>query len=204
MMMTHSVYARFLRNTEGNTWVSSFHPMQLIANDTLPGTFAWPVSCVFTRSNEAFSVVRIDVHITGGTPLPVTPSDPAWNLAKAYALQGASYIGLFVVHPALHFPMDTINAITKSAVPRDHPLFQLLYPHCSYALAVDNAVLETEDGVLSNNAQGTWYDPLTANGRVIKRLLVRGMRGLRISQIFFQNITTWRPGWMSGPTMDSA
>src|SRR5262249_36767027 len=66
----------------------------------------------------------------------------AWNLAKIYALQGAAYHMLFVVHPALHFPMDSVNAITKTAVPHIHLLFQLLYPHTAYQLTLDNAVLE--------------------------------------------------------------
>lgn len=177
-LMTNSVYARFLRNTKGNIWVSSFEAMKLISDATLQGTYAWPVSCTFVRDGNQFSCMNIEVWNPLGMPLVVSPADPAWNLAKAYALQGASYIGLFVVHPALHFPMDSVNAITKTAVPRNHPLFQLLYPHSSYALAVNNAVLETEDGILSNNPQGTWFDPLTADGLVIKRLFGAGYAGL--------------------------
>ena len=176
-MMTNSVYARFLKNVQGGIWASSFSAMHLIADATLPGTFAGPVTCVFTRDSNQFSCAYIEVP-GGPSLLKVRPGDPAWNLAKAYALQGASYIGLFVVHPALHFPMDSVNAITKTAVPRNHPLFQLLYPHSSYALAVNNAVLETDDGVLSSNPQGTWFDPLTADGLVIKRLFGAGYAGL--------------------------
>lgn len=177
-MMTNSVHARCLKNVKGNTWVSSFTAMYKIADATMPGTFAAPVNCVFTRDANQFSCSYIEVHNNPSTPLNVRPSDPAWNLAKAYALQGASYIGLFVVHPALHFPMDTVNAITKTAVPHTHPLFQLLSPHNSYALAVNNAVLETEDGVLSINPPGTWFDPLTATGLVIKRMFGAGYAGL--------------------------
>ncbi|MDP3286247.1 MAG: hypothetical protein Q8M56_17595, partial [Desulfobacterales bacterium] len=125
----------------------------------------------------------------------VHPGDPAWNLAKAYALQGASYIGLFVVHPALHFPMDTVNAITKTAVPHTHPLFQLLAPHSTYALAVNNAVLETEDGVLSSNPPGTWFDPLTATGLVIKRMFGAGYAGLPESGGLFPKYNYMNP-WM--------
>lgn len=178
-MMTKSVFARFLKNVPGtNQWVASFDAMQLIAGDTMPGTYAWWANCVFVRDADRFSCKVIEVPVPGQPGLIVLPGDPAWNLAKAYALQGASYVGLFVVHPALHFPMDSVNAITKTAVPRNHPLFQLLYPHSSYALAVNNAVLETEDGVLSSNPQGTWFDPLTATGLVIKRLFGAGYAGL--------------------------
>ncbi len=177
-MMTNSVHARCLKNVEGNIWVSRFYAMDLIADETLPGTYSWPVNSVFSRNGDKFSCVSINVPVIAQQQLEVRPGDPAWNLAKAYALQGASYIGLFVVHPALHFPMDTVNAITKTAVPHTHPLFQLLSAHSSYALAVNNAVLETEDGVLSSNPPGTWFDPLTATGLVIKRMFGAGYAGL--------------------------
>ena len=179
-MMTTSVFARSLKQGKDGAWYSNFYPMKLISDATMVGTYSWPVECKFKRDENQFTCVNIAIpsNIDGNSPLLVQPSDPAWNLAKAYALQGASYVGLFVVHPALHFPMDTVNAITKTAVPRNHPLFQLLHPHSSYALAVNNAVLETDDGVLSNNPQGTWFDPLTATGLVIKRMFGAGYAGL--------------------------
>ncbi|MBT9465348.1 hypothetical protein [Hydrogenophaga sp.] len=197
-MMTNSVFARSLRPVAGsNTWISNFHAMELMEGDTVPGTFVRRVSCVFERNAGQFSCTRIDVANPTGRPLEVSPSDPAWNLAKAYALQGASYVGMFVVHPALHFPMDTVNAITKTAVPRNHPLFQLLHPHSAYALAVNNAVLETEDGVLSSNPQGTWFDPLTATGLVIKRLFGAGYAGLPNPPGLYPQYDYMNP-WMDG------
>jgi hypothetical protein len=195
-MMTKSVFARSLRYIQSNnTWVSNFYVMELLVGATMPGTYVSRVTCVFTQNAGQFSCVRIEVPILGQQPLEVAPGDPAWNLAKAYALQGASYIGLFVVHPSLHFPMDSVNAITKTAVPRNHPLFQLLHPHSSYALAVNNAVLETEDGVLSNNPQGTWFDPLTAPGLAIKRLFGAGYAGLPDHSALYPRYDYMNP-WM--------
>jgi hypothetical protein len=194
-MMTNSVYVRSLRNTEGNTWVASFAPMRLIEGETLPGTYARYVNAVFKRNGGQFSCACIEVSIPTQMPLTVTPSDPAWNLAKAYALQAAAYIGLFVGHPALHFPMDSVNAITKTAVPRNHPLFQLLFPHSTYALAVNNAVLETEDGILSSDPPGTWFDPLTATGLVIKRLFGAGYEGDAEHETWYPKYNYMKP-WM--------
>lgn len=197
-MMTKSVFARSLRQVAGsNTWISDFYAMELIAGATVPGTYVRRVSCVFEGNAGQFACTRIDVAIPTGMPLEVSPSDPAWNLAKAYALQGASYVGMFVVHPALHFPMDTVNAVTKTAVPRNHPLFQLLHPHSAYALAVNNAVLETEDGVLSSNPQGTWFDPLTATGLEIKRLFGAGYEGLKDPPGLYPQYDYMYP-WMDG------
>lgn len=116
-------------------------------------------------------------YISVGDAL-IAPKTPAWALAKAYVLQGAAYQMLFVVHPALHFPMDSVNAVTKTAVPHTHPLFQLVYPHTSYTLALDNAVLESENSVVNDHAQGTWFDPLTGNAYNLKLLFAAGYTGL--------------------------
>ncbi len=176
-MMTKSVYSRFLKNTADNTWVSDFGAMVVIEKQTLTNTYCHAVSCTFTLTGKQFTIEQINFPEASGAPLVVTKNDPAWNLAKAYALQGAAYYTLFVTHPALHFPMDSVNAITKSAVPHTHPLFQLLYPHTSYTLALDNAVLEGENTIVNNHAPGTWFDPLTGNGYEIRRLFNVGYKG---------------------------
>lgn len=195
-MMTNSVYARFLvHDPATDLWSASFYAIDLIAGATLPGTYATPTVCVFARNAGKFTCRDIAVRISDGNMMRVAPTDAAWNLAKAYALMGASYVGLFTVHPALHFPMDSVNAITKTAVPRNHPLFQLLHPHSSYALAVNNAVLETEDGVLSSNPQGTWFDPLTADGLVIKRLFGAGYAGYPVCPDLYPKYDYMKP-WM--------
>lgn len=194
-MMTNSVFVRSLRNTEGNTWVASFSPMRLIENDTLPGTYVRHLNAVFKRNGNQFSCAFIELPMSDPPALIVTPADPAWNLAKAYALQAAAYIGLFVGHPALHFPMDSVNAVTKTSVPRNHPLFQLLFPHSTYALAVNNAVLETEDGILSSDPPGTWFDPLTATGLVIKRLFGAGYSGYEGHETWYPKYNYMKP-WM--------
>lgn len=173
-IMTASVYARFLRQTNDG-WVADFRAMELIAKATLPGTFCAPTVCYFSKK---FACKSISFPRPNFPPLEVKPGDASWNLAKVYALQGAAYQSLFVVHPALHFPMDSVNAITKSAVPHTHPLYQLLYPHTSYTLALDNAVLEGANTVVNNNAPGTWFDPLTANGFEVKRLFGAGYKGI--------------------------
>jgi hypothetical protein len=194
-IMTGSMYARYLRNTAGDTWTASFSAMKLIADATLPGTYCAPAICHFKRAGAQFSCEKIEFPRISLPPLDVKPGDAAWNLAKAYALQGAAYHALFVVHPALHFPMDSVNAITKSAVPHIHPLFQLLYPHTSYTLALDNAVLEGPNSVVNNNVTGTWYDPLTAKGIDILRLFGPGYIGVEKNPVAYPAYDYLNP-WM--------
>jgi hypothetical protein len=150
-----------------------FSAMPLI--DPLPGTFVAATTLVFDADPVSGACTPRAIIVN---KVCVLPADSAWGLAKLYALQGAAYHALFVVHPALHFPMDSVNAITKTAVPIAHPLFQMLYPHTNYTLALDNSVLESSETVVNDNAQGTRFDPLTANARTIKKLFGAGYAGL--------------------------
>ena len=162
------------------TWSYDFSAMRLV--EPMQGLYCAPVVCIFAQYTDGSRrctaiILRGETH---DSDVPIYPSSPEanWNLAKIYALQGAAYHMLFVVHPALHFPMDSVNAITKTAVPQTHPLFQLLYPHTSYTLALDNAVLEGPESVVNNNAQGTWFDPLMGNAYNLKLLFGAGYTGL--------------------------
>ena len=179
-VMTRTVYSRFLRQEAPGTayWVSDFTAMELIT--PIPGTFCAPVVCRFVQDGERFGIISIAFLKTPtNKALLVTPGDKAWNLAKAYALQGAAYHALFVVHPTLHFPMDSVNAITKSAVPMIHPLFQALLPHTAYTLPLDNAVLEGAWTVVNDKVHETWFDPLTATGYDVKQLFGVGYSGYK-------------------------
>lgn len=180
LYMTRTVYARYLRQESPNSayWVSDFTAMELI--DPLPHMYCAPVVCRFRLTGTIFSCDSIKFLKTAtSNELVVTPNDKAWNLAKVYACQGAAYHALFVVHPALHFPMDSVNAITKTSVPKIHPLFQALFPHTTYTLTLDNKVLEGKDSIVSNNPPDTPYDPLTGKGYNLKLLFGVGYAGYK-------------------------
>lgn len=187
-IMTHTVYSRFLRQEAPGSadWISDFTAMELIT--PLPATYCAPVVCRFRKENDGFLCVEIKFLKTAtSNELVVTAKDNAWNLAKVYACQGAAYHALFVVHPTLHFPMDSVNAITKTAVPMMHPLYQALIPHTAYTLPLDNAVLEGAWTVVNDKVHETWFDPLTAEGYNIKQLFgvgYSGYRGLTAYQAF--------------------
>jgi hypothetical protein len=161
-----------------------FSAMRLIVNRTIEGTYTagtiliyehgdrtadHRVTCIFLNDGDDAS---------DGKDVCIRPGDAAWDLAKLYLLQGAAYHVQFVVHPALHFPMDAVNAITKSAVPVTHPLLQLLWPHSGYQLPLDHAVLESAESLVNNNAQGTRFDPLMSDGYDLKMLFGAGYAGL--------------------------
>lgn len=170
-------------NLDDGRWTKyDFTSMCLV--EPIAGTYAAATKLFLkARDDGTRSVVYIqiwtDYHASAGSSLCVSKHDGnAWELAKLFAMQGASYNTLFVAHPAIHFPMDSINAITKTSIPVGHPLFQLFAPHSAYALALNNAVLESAHSVVANDAQGTRFDPLTADGRNVRLLFGAGYNGL--------------------------
>ena len=86
----------------------------------------------------------------------------AWETAKYFVLQGAAYSMLFTEHPNLHFPYDSINAITKTSLPQEHLIFKLLKPHLRFQLELNQAVLLSRGSVITS-FRPTLYAPFTAN-----------------------------------------
>lgn len=83
-----------------------------------------------------------------------------------------------VVHPLQHFPLDSINAITKTALPKKHTLFKLLYPHLRFTLALENAVLNFKMSLLHDDKWWKTYAPFPGAYDSIRDLLVEGYRGI--------------------------
>jgi hypothetical protein len=150
-----------------------FRAMKVV--EPLDGLYCAPAAVLIREDRETGERNAVAIALP---KIVALPEDPAWTMAKAFALQGAAYHMLFVVHPALHFPMDSVNAVTKTAIPMQHPIFQMLYPHTTYSLALNNAVLESDQSVVNNNAAGTWFDPLTGDGYNLKLLFGAGYAGI--------------------------
>lgn len=93
-----------------------------------------------------------------------------WRLAKYFVLQGAIHRINLVDHVKVHFPNDTINAMTKSVLPEWHLLHQVLVPHFWLTLPVNDAVLEGDRSLINRD---TWYpwSPFVAKGEEIRKLL---------------------------------
>jgi hypothetical protein len=107
----------------------------------------------------------------------LTPQDGhAWTLAKYFVVQGAGHMICLSGHPASHFPYDTVNAITVSAVPMRHTLFRLLEPHLELHLAVNNAVLEGGNSIVSET-RGEIYAPFAGPSEEVRKLVPTGYRG---------------------------
>ncbi len=110
----------------------------------------------------------------------IAPTDgEAWELSKYFVLQGGALCATMVVHPLQHFPLDSINAITKSALPKEHTLFKLLHAHMRFTLPLENAVLNFKMSLLHHDKWWKTYAPFPGAYQGIRDLLVEGYRGIK-------------------------
>ncbi|EQC49229.1 lipoxygenase domain protein [Bacteriovorax sp. BSW11_IV] len=140
------------------------------------GLYVCPTKTLMREvGHEEYEVVGIYVFKTKAL---LTPEDgQAWELAKYFVLQGGAICATLVVHPNLHFPLDSINAITKTALPKKHILFKLLKPHLRFTLMLENAVLTFKTSVIRNKKWMS-YAPYPGAYEGLRDLLVEGFRGI--------------------------
>jgi hypothetical protein len=122
--------------------------------ETFPGTYTAGTTVLFRRDNPTARLEVVSIRING---LNLTPADgEAWQLAKLFTMQAATIRLVFSTHALLHFPEDSINAISKNCLPTDHVLFQLLIPHFDLQLVLDNTVQTSFTSPLLNNQIIPW------------------------------------------------
>ncbi len=127
------------------------------------------------------------------TELLTTPKDDhAWDLAKNYAMMGATYRILLSTHPILHFPFDTVNAITKTSLPMDNTVFKLLYPHFQFTLMLNNTVLENPSSPVANN-QRYPYSGFCGPQEGLLTLLESGYQGIEGNSSYPPYVWSMKP-----------
>jgi hypothetical protein len=108
----------------------------------------------------------------------LTPADQShWELAKYFVLQGCANALIASLHPRIHFPVDSINAITKTLLPDDHRLARLLLPHCYMQLPLNFAVLYIDRSV-AHNHQREIYTPFPMTRDGFMQLIKLGYTGV--------------------------
>ncbi len=197
-MLTTTIYSKYLRPAARRTLDPLFterltaipDSLELYTTDFTPvqdiqpyaGMYVSPTITLLGResSREPFRALAIRIgHLDGDCwqHIVLMPEDgDAWTLAKYFVMQGAGHVTTLSGHPATHFPFDTVNAVTTSALPMRHTLFQLLRPHLRLALAVNHAVLEGGSSVVSET-RGEIYAPYVAPGAEVRQLVAAGYVG---------------------------
>jgi hypothetical protein len=148
-------FAKYLKDPKAKSpeerwYKSDFTPMKFIKSEP-DGDSATAPTVVLWRRAEGdrgrYALVAIAVR---DKTFDRTSRSDSWELAKYFALQGAGVCTTLLMHPLLHFPTDAVNAITKTLLPKEHPIQQLLLPHFYLQLGVDDAVLHNGGTVLKS------------------------------------------------------
>lgn len=149
-----------------------------VIKPTYEGMYAAPTVVLLKQAANGGQYRASAIHFPDSkNNLVLTRADgEAWKLAKYFVLQGASHRINLITHAALHFPFDPINAVTKTALPKDHLLFRLLIPHLRLALAVNHSVLEGDKSLISRKTWTIWA-PFCAAGATIRKLFPYGYVG---------------------------
>lgn len=190
-------------NSEDRFFIVDLQSIQVVK--TFNGIYASATKTLLRETSpKKFEVVAIYVAKTNSV---FTPTDgDGWELSKYFVLQGGAMAATLVVHPLLHFPFDSINAITKTALPKNHVLFKLLYPHLRFTLPLENAVLNFKSSLLSAKAWMS-YAPYPGPSAGLRDLLVEGYRGIKGNASYpafsypmeppkiYSNYGTWLEGY---------
>lgn len=156
---------------DGAGWFKAdFSPMRLVTSDDDSATSA---SAVLFRRRADLSYEVIAIALEGGVFDPTMKG--GWTLAKYFALQGAGVVTTILMHPKLHFPSTSIDAITRTRLPTSSPLKQYLLPHFRLALAVNYSVLYGKGTVMRPHQIYAPYPGTLAQHAEIVATLWRGM-----------------------------
>ncbi|MEM7354149.1 MAG: hypothetical protein AAF657_25320 [Acidobacteriota bacterium] len=141
--------------------------------ESYPGIYTAATVTLLRRRGGQLEAVAIRIN-----GLVLTPEDThAWQLAKYFVLQAATTLMTLCQHPRLHFPMDSVNAVTKTALPKNHVIFRLLEPHLRFSLPLNRSTLYHPKSIVSHNEKEI-YTPYAGPTDSLRELISIGYRGI--------------------------
>ncbi|WP_394202987.1 hypothetical protein [Shewanella waksmanii] len=167
------VFNGILQQEQQNWHIVDFQAVESVK--PFKGIHVSATKTLLYQQGDRFKVRAIYIDATASV---ISPDDSGWALAKYFVLQGGALCSTLVTHPLQHFPFDSINAITKTALPKTHVLHQLLTPHMRFTLPLENAVLNYKSSLL----QSKWYmvyAPYPGGPSGLRDLLVDGYKGIK-------------------------
>ncbi len=171
-----TIFKEFLDKAPNERFfVSDFSLMKHLVS--YPGIYTAATMTLFKgdRVNGRRKVVAIYFY---DTQKMFTPDDGnAWDLAKYFVLQGGAVRISSSAHANLHFPYDSINAISKSSLPKDSILLRLLLPHFDLTLELDHDVLNSPISPVLNK-QFLPYTAFPADADGLAGLFLYGYNGM--------------------------
>jgi hypothetical protein len=109
---------------------------------------------LFRRAKGEHNLEPVAIWLGGPTldekvGLVCLPTDACWDGAKTFSVHGGVHYKVLDTHPMIHFPMDTVNGLTKNHrfIPVFNSVRDLLMPHFRLTLSLEDAVMN--DWILS-------------------------------------------------------
>ncbi len=124
-----------------------------------PGIFVEPTVALFAIGDR--EVTAHAIFVNGRVFRP--GQGESWARARCFFLQGCGLSLVAGFHPSLHFPMDSVIAVSREVLPEAHPVARLVEAHSYLQLPLDYGVQWNERSV-ANNHQREIYTPYPVSG----------------------------------------
>jgi hypothetical protein len=103
---------------------------------TYPGVYIASVIGLFRLIDEGLQIVSISINDRSFTP----NQGESWERARLFLLQGSSLSLVGGVHASLHFPTDSVIAITRQHIPENNPIAKIIEAHSYLQLPLNYGV----------------------------------------------------------------
>ena len=103
---------------------------------TYPGVYIASVIGLFRLVDEGLQIISISVNDKSFTP----NQGESWERARLFLLQGSSLSLVGGVHASLHFPTDSVIAITRQYIPENNPIAKIIEAHSYLQLPLNYGV----------------------------------------------------------------
>ena len=189
-LLQDTVYAQFIRAGVDDIDRDAFRPFLTASEDglftvdfsavaglpTLTADLHMAPTVVLMR-REANAQRFRSLAIRVGDEVFTPAHGPRWILARYFVLMNAAMQVVLIWHPRLHFPHDTLNAVTRSLLPPEHPVRRLVTPHTWLTLGLHKAVIHHRRSVL-HNSQREIYTPFAITTEGAHECVARGLAGI--------------------------
>ena len=103
---------------------------------TYPGVYIASVIGLFRLVDNGLQIISISINDKSFTP----NQGESWERARLFLLQGSSLSLVGGVHASLHFPTDSVIAITRQCIPENNPIAKIIEAHSYLQLPLNYGV----------------------------------------------------------------
>tara|TARA_B100001094_G_scaffold332368_1_gene404133 strand:- start:1412 stop:3433 length:2022 start_codon:yes stop_codon:yes gene_type:complete len=131
-----SVFETFFKEKKTEEVLYKIDHSHLRGQKTYPGIFIASVIGLFRSVPEGLQIISISINDKAFTP----DQGESWERARLFLLQGSSLSLVGGVHASLHFPTDSVIAITRRYIDQENPIAKVIEAHSYLQLPLNYGV----------------------------------------------------------------